>query len=462
MKNTVRANRYAFGLGTVGRDMVYSIISMYLMFYLTDVIRVETTWMWWINGIMLALRIFDAVNDPFMGLIVDNTHSRWGRFKPWIAFGAATSGIFTILMFTDFGLQNGAFVAYFGLCYLLWGIAFTTNDISYWSMLPTLSLEQKERERIGAVARICANVGLFFVVVAITPLTRIFGDLLGGSHQKGYQLFAIMVVAVMWLGQLITLFFVRENPALSENRQPTRLREMMTVLFRNDQLVVTAVSMCLFMIGYNITTSFGQYFFKYAYGNEDMYSIFGLVLGVSQIAALLVFPLLSKRFTRKTLYGAAMALVMAGYVIFFFAPTNTMTFIGIAGVLLFVGQAFIQLMMLMFLADSVDYGHLKLGKRNDSITFSVQPFINKVGGAVGTAVVGTVIILSGIKEAESKADVTAEGLLMMKLAMMILPLILIGVSYLIYRWQYRIDEKTHADILRQLREKGELGEEAAL
>jgi len=150
MKNTVRANRYAFGLGTVGRDMVYSIISMYLMFYLTDVIRVETTWMWWINGIMLALRIFDAVNDPFMGLIVDNTHSRWGRFKPWIAFGAATSGIFTILMFTDFGLQNGAFVAYFGLCYLLWGIAFTTNDISYWSMLPTLSLEQKERERIGA------------------------------------------------------------------------------------------------------------------------------------------------------------------------------------------------------------------------------------------------------------------------------------------------------------------------
>jgi len=216
------------------------------------------------------------------------------------------------------------------------------------------------------------------------------------------------------------------------------------------------------MIGYNITTSFGQYFFKYAYGNEDMYSIFGLVLGVSQIAALLVFPLLSKRFTRKTLYGAAMALVMAGYVIFFFAPTNTMTFIGIAGVLLFVGQAFIQLMMLMFLADSVDYGHLKLGKRNDSITFSVQPFINKVGGAVGTAVVGTVIILSGIKEAESKADVTAEGLLMMKLAMMILPLILIGVSYLIYRWQYRIDEKTHADILRQLREKGELGEEAAL
>lgn len=458
-KQTILANRFAFGLGTIGRDMVYSLISMFILFYLTDVIQVDTGSLWWITGIMLALRVFDAVNDPFMGLIVDNTRSRWGRFKPWIAFGAATSGIFTILIFTDFGLQGGGFVAQFGILYLLWGMAFTTNDISYWSMLPTLSLEQKERERIGSVARICANVGLFFVVVAITGLTQTFGDMLG-SHQKGYQLFAIMVVAIMWVGQLITLFFVREDPKLSQSREPTKLRELVTVLFRNDQLVVTAISLALFMIGYNITTSFGQYFFKYAYGDEGMYSIFALILGVSQIAALVAFPFLSKFAKRKTLYTVAMALVLVGYVVFFFAPTDTMLFIGIAGVSLFVGQAFIQLMMLMFLADSVDYGHLKLGRRNDSITFSVQPFINKIGGAVGSAVVSVVVILSGIKEATGKADVTPQGLLMMKLAMMILPLALIGISYLIYRWKYRIDEKTHAEILRKLREKGEIGEAA--
>lgn len=458
-KRTILANRYAFGLGTVGRDMVYSIVSLFLLFYLTDVVQVETGVLWWVTGILLVLRIFDAVNDPFMGLIVDNTRSRWGRFKPWIAFGAATSGVFTILIFTDFGLQDGAFVGFFGLCYLMWEITFTTNDISYWSMLPTLSLDQKERERIGAVARICANVGLFFVVVAITGLTQVFGKWLG-SHQKGYQLFAIMVVAIMWVGQLITLFFVREDPNLTPKREPTKLRELVTVLFRNDQLVVTAISLALFMIGYNTTTSFGQYFFKYAYGDEGMYSIFALILGVSQIAALMVFPLLSKIAKRQTLYTVAMLLVLVGYVVFFFAPTDTMLFISIAGVSLFVGQAFIQLMMLMFLADSVDYGHLKLGRRNDSITFSVQPFINKIGGALGSAVVSVVVILSGIKEATGKADVTPQGLLMMKLAMMILPLALIGASYLIYRWKYRIDEVAHAEILRKLREKGEIGEAA--
>ena len=170
-KRTILANRYAFGLGTIGRDMVYSIISMYLMFYLTDVVNVSTASFVWITGTMLALRIFDAVNDPFMGLIVDNTRSRWGRFKPWIAFGAATSGVFTILMFTDFGLQDGAFVAYFGLCYLLWEITFTTNDISYWSMLPP-SAWSRRAERIRGRGPHLRQRGLFFVMVAITPLTR--------------------------------------------------------------------------------------------------------------------------------------------------------------------------------------------------------------------------------------------------------------------------------------------------
>ncbi len=459
MTENHKRNRFAFGLGTIGRDMVYSLISMFLLFYLTDVIEVDTGALWWITLIILVCRVFDALNDPVMGLIVDNTRSRFGRFKPWMAFGAAASGIITILIFTDFGLAGGAFIGLFGLLYLLWGMAFTTNDIAYWSMLPTLSFDQKERERIGSIARICANVGLFFVVAGITGMTEAFGSRLG-SLQKGYQLFAVLVVAIMWLGQLITLFFVRENPAMSQNRVATKPRELFTVLFQNDQLLVTAASMALFMIGYVTTTSFGQYFFKYAYGDIGMYSLFAVILGVSQIAALVVFPLLSKFFRRKTLYTWAMGLVAAGYVVFFFAPMGTMLFIGIAGVLLFVGQAFIQLLMLMFLADSVDYGHLKLGKRNDSITFSVQPFINKIGGALGSAVVSAVIILSGIKDAAGPADVTEGGLLLMKFAMMVFPLLLIGASYLLYRLKYKIDEPTHAEILRKLREKGEIQEEA--
>jgi len=209
------------------------------------------------------------------------------------------------------------------------------------------------------------------------------------------------------------------------------------------------------MIGYVTTTSFGLYFFKYAYGDEGMYSLFAMILGVSQIAALAVFPLFSKRFTRKSLYTAATALVVLGYLIFFFSPMN-MLFIGTAGILMFLGQAFIQILMLMFLADTVEYGQWKLGKRNESVTFSLQPFINKMGGAIASAIVGATVIISGINDALTPADVTAQGLLIMKFAMLILPLLFILVGYLVYRYKYTIDPVIYQKILQDLQERGDL------
>lgn len=337
MKQNRNRNKYTFGLGTIGRDMVYSMVSMYLIYYLTDIIELPTSTLWWITVIVLCARIFDALNDPIMGVIVDNTKTRFGKFKSWIALGALVSGMLTVLLFTDFGLQGAGYIAVFALIYIAWGLAYTANDISYWSMLPSLSLEQKEREQIGAVARICANVGLFFVVAGIVPITSAFGNALG-SMQKGYFAFSLLVVGIMWAGQCITLVGVKEPRNLVAQNKHTSLKELLKVIFGNDQLLYTAVSMALFMIGYTTTTSFGLYFFKYAYGDEGMYSIFALILGVSQIAALVVFPLISRHFERRTLYAFSTGLVVAGYVIFFFAPLDTMLFIGIAGVLLLSGR----------------------------------------------------------------------------------------------------------------------------
>jgi melibiose permease/lactose/raffinose/galactose permease len=431
---------------------------MYLIFYLTDVIELPTSTLWWVAGIILIARIFDALTDPVMGFIVDNTNTRWGKFKPWIIVGAISSPIFTVLLFTDFGLHGGAYVVAFAVFYFFWGVSYTTHDISYWSMLPVLSIDQKEREKIGALARICANGGLFFVVAAIVPLTALLGQRLG-SLQKGYFVFAIFITVFMALGLCVTIFGVKETGIVASKKQNTPLRELMRIIYKNDQLFFTAIAMSLFMIGYVTTTSFGLYFFKYAYGDEGMYPIFALILGVSQITALAVFPLFSKRFDRKTLFTAAIILLVIGYTIFFFAPVNTMLFIGAAGVLMFVGQSFVQLLMLMFLADSVDYGHWKLGKRNDSITFSLQPLINKMGGAISSGVVSAVIIVSGIKDAETAADVTNEGLFMMKAAMLLFPLLCIVGSYIIYRMKYKIDSKFYAQILADLRERGELKNE---
>ena len=453
MKTSSR-NRFTFGLGTIGRDMAYTMVSMYLIFYLTDILQLPNSTLWWISGILLAGRIYDAVNDPIMGVIVDNTHSRFGKFKPWIALGALLSGVFTVLLFTDFGLTGAGYIALFTVIYLFWEMGFTANDISYWSMLPSLSMDQKEREKIGAFARICANIGLFIVVAGIVPITTALGKAFG-SMQKGYTVFSIIIILIMWAGQCITLFGVKEPKGIFLQESHTTLKGMITAIFKNDQLLYTAISMSLFMIGYVTTTSFGLYFFKYAYGDEGMYSIFAIILGISQILALVVFPLFSKRFSRRNLYTAATALVVLGYVIFFFSPMD-MRFIGLSGMLLFVGQAFIQLLMLMFLTDTIEYGQWKLGKRNDSVTFSLQPFINKMGGAIASGVVSFTVIVSGINDATSASDVTPAGLFMMKIAMFVFPLFCILAGYLIYRNKYKIDDKLYQHILSDLQARGDI------
>jgi len=453
-KNFDNRNRYCFGLGTVGRDMFYTMVSMYIMIYITEVLIVPDETLALMTTLLIALRVFDAFNDPIMGLIVDNTRTRFGKFKPGILLGAVIAAVSMLIMFLDMGLTGAAYAVVFAVCYLLWDISFGLNDIAYWSMMPALSTDQKEREKIGSFARICANIGLFAAVVGIIPVTNALGDATG-SLKTGWFLFALIVVGLMLGFQAITLIGVKEKKGFFKEEENTSLLDMFRVIIRNDQLLWVVVSMSLFMIGYTTTTSFGVHFFKYAYGDDNMYAIFAAVLGVSQLTALGVFPLFSKRFNRRKLYTGATILVFAGYILFFFSPMS-MLFIGIAGVLIFVGQAFIQLLMLMFLADTIEYGQWKLGKRNESITFSLQPFINKIGGAIASGVLGFTLIISGINTAKKPEDVTEGGITIMKMAMLLLPLVTIVAGYVINIWKFKIDENKHAQILADLRTRGDI------
>ncbi len=454
MTKLEKRNKYCFGLGTVGRDMFYSMESMYLLFFLTEVKNLDDQMLALVGGVLTALRILDAFNDPITGVIIDNTHTRWGKFKPWMLIGAVVSSVCMLLMFADLPLTGGTYVAVFAVSYILWDIFYGVNDIAYWTQLPALSVDQRQRESMGSFARICANVGMYAVVVGILPITGVLTNAFDGNGRKAWFVLAVAVCVIMVGFQLITVFGVKETRTFKEEEN-TSLRDMVKVLFGNDQLMWTTVSMALFMVGYCTTTSFGTYYFKYAYGDENMYSVFAGVLGVSQLAALAVFPKIASKISRQKLYTVATALVVAGYVVFFFTPMNMIP-IAVAGVLLFVGQAFIQTLMLMFLADTVEYGQWKLGKRNDSITFSIQPLINKLGAAVATGVVTLTLIVSGINRAESAADVTSQGLLIMKTAMMALPLLAIVVGYLVYLKKYRIDEDMYQDIIKHLKERGDI------
>jgi melibiose permease/lactose/raffinose/galactose permease len=324
-----------------------------------------------------------------------------------------------------------------------------------------LSTDQKERENIGSKARIFAMIGTFVVVGSINLVTPLLGNIFGGGQKRGYLIFAIIVIIVMWLGQCVTLFGVKEPPQALVEQPRTSLREFGRAIFKNDQLLYIAISTALFMVGYTTTTSFGTYYFRFVYGDVVMYTVFAVILAISQIGAMIAFPYIAKHLQRKTIYFWATVLVVVGYVLFFFAPTNTMVFVGISGVLIFVGQGGIQILMLMFLADTVDYGHWKLGKRNESVTFALQPFVNKVGGAAATGItglVGTAIGLNAIPDDNTTFRIVGGDLTLFQLAMFILPLVCIVAGYILYHFAYKIDEKKYAEIHADLVARGELVE----
>ena len=461
----MKRNKICFGLGTVGRDALYSLVSMYLLVHLTDVVGFSDGGLG-VIGVMLTLfGIFDAVIDPFVGAIVDNTKTKWGKFKPWILSGMIGTGILTVLMFHNFEMGETSHIVLLGATYLLFSIFFSLNDIAYWSLMPAISKDQTVREGVGAFARICANVGMFAMVLIYLNVPGFFS---GISARNAYFIFAIIVALIMWIFQSITLFGVKEDRSQLENADRTTLRDLFRALLGNDQLLVTAVSMALFMIGYCTTTGFGTYYFKYAYKNEGMYMVFAAVLAVAQLTALSVFPLFRKKFSRKQLYTGSMIVVTASYIIFFLS-FEFLPLVVLAGLGLFFAQAFIQLLMLLFLADAVEYGEWKLGKRNEAASFAVQPFINQFGGAASKGIISFTLIISGINMIANAAGADparaeeiinaapGEAIWIMKIAMMILPLICILVGFMLYLKKFKIDEKLYAKILADLeaREKGD-------
>ena len=456
-------NKICFGLGTVGRDALYSLVSMYLLVHLTDVVGFSDNNLA-VIGVMLTLfGTFDAVIDPFVGAIVDNTKTRWGKFKPWIFIGMIGTGVLTVLMFHNFEMSETAHIILLAVTYLLFSIFFSLNDIAYWSLMPAISKDQKVREGVGAFARICANVGMFSMVLIYLNVPGFFEGL-GLTDRDSYFYFAIIIAVIMWIFQSITLIGVKEDRTNLEKVEHTTIKDLFRALFKNDQLLVTAVSMALFMIGYCSTTGFGTYYFKYAYKDEGMYMVFAAVLAVAQLTALSVFPLFRKKFTRKQLYTGSMIAVTISYLVFFLS-FEWLPLIVLAGLGLFFAQAFIQLLMLLFLADAVEYGEWKLGKRNEAASFAVQPFINQFGGAVSKGVVSYTLIISGLNMvANSLIDIEVgtpeydaiinaipgSAIWVMKLSMMILPLICILVGFALYSWKFKIDEKLYAQIVADL------------
>lgn len=455
MSSQAKKNKYFFGLGTVGRDMFYAFEANALLYFLSNILHLPLSVFAAVSMVLSVMRIFDALNDPVTGMVVDNIRSPWGKFKPAILVGGIVSVAFYLVLFSEIG-SGTTYVIIFAIAYFIWDVSYGINDIGYWTLMPALTTDQKERESIGAFARICANIGMYIIMVGWQPITSAMGN-----TKESWFLVAVAMSAMYLLFLCFPLFGVKEKRLSKDDGEETTLKDMWNALTKNDQLMWTALAMALFMVGYCITTGFAMYYMQYVYGDINMYPVLAGVCGVAQLAALMVFPLFSKKYNRKQLYTFSTILIVAGYALFSFAESS-LVMIGFSAVLIFVAEAFIQLLMLMFLADTIEYGQWKMGRRHESVTFSIQPLINKIGGALSTAVISVSVILAGIKSSDSDIaaeSITPAGVTTIKIAMLLIPVICILLGFWIYLKKYRINEEFYGQIISDLKARGEISED---
>lgn len=434
MKLTGR-EKTAYGIGAIGKDMVYSLVAGFLMYYYNAVLGISATF---IGVLFMAARVFDAFNDPIMGIIVEKTHTPIGKFRPWLIIGTLLNAIILIAMFrVPASLSGSSLLIYTSVAYLLWGMTYTIMDIPYWSMIPAITEHGKDRENISVIARSCAGLG-FAVPVA---LTMVLVPLLGsGSEREGFAKLALIIAALFIVTISITAANVKEKVKLKV-KAPS-IREMIGSLMKNDQALVVVVAIVMFNTSLYLTQQLAIYFFKFDIGNAALFGVFGTVGGLAQIIAMMLVPVFRKSLGTKKLLVAAVVTTLIGYsllLLFGILNIRNIAFLSIAAIIIFMGFGVATVLTTIFLADTVDYGEWKNKHRSESVIFSLQTFVVKLGSAISVFIAGVGLDL--IKLDINAVTQTSGTLMGLRFLMIIIPMAGLIATILFFNKKYHLSEE---------------------
>lgn len=456
--------RIAYACGTFGHDVFYAMLATYFMIFVTSnlfnsgnashdqyMIGIVTT-------IILVLRIAELFVDPFIGNIIDKTKTRWGRFKPWVLVGAFVAAITLALLFTDFGgltVSNPTlYLILFAIVYFVMDIFYSAKDVAIWSMIPALSFDSHEREITATVARIGSVFGANLVTVIVMPVVLYFSvnQNGGAGDPTGWFAFACIGGGIATLGAIILGIGTKEqDSALRENKTDTSAKDVFKVLTQNDQLLWTAIAYLVYGIGINIVNNFNLYYFIYVIGDATKFSGLGVINTIIGLLAVAAFPVLTTKFSRRKLFFASITIMTVALVIYAMSGTNV--YFALFGAGLFaLPQPLVFLVVLMTITDSVEYGQLKLGHRDEAVCLCVRPLVDKFAGAVSSGIIGLVAIWVGMTGGASAADITQENLFHFQIVMFAAPIVLMIIASFIYRAKVTLTEAEHARIVAKLEE----------
>jgi len=489
----VRRNRWAFSLGTVGRDMAYSLFTLFLMAFIMYTKSLTDAQYAAVGLIFVVCRVFDALIDPFIGGMVDSTRSRFGKFKPWIFAGMAGAAVDLVLLFS-LPLYGWQFVGFLAGGYVLFSITYSLNDISYWGMLPALSSRPDERNRLVSLSNVCAGAGSG-PIIGMVPLLTAGKYAIGGNALRAYLVIAV-VTALCFVGfQSVTLLGVKEPRAALSDGPGEKLgfKETVRTVLRNDQLlwasVVLLMQGTLSGLG-NAGLSMAYVYLVYGYNGLLM--PLSLIGGISGLLVVIFLPHILARISRRRfLFLAAMSLVTGAAVMLLSGVLPNVSWLpkapwlpsfivySLASLFTTAGAVAFYQTLFIDIANTVEYNELKTGRRSEGLIFAMRPLMSQMASAVVQLVImviflalGITHVNRGISELENAVDrqlispeeklagiqailsaVPKGKALALLLCLALLPTLIGLCGYWIYRKKFKLDERAYEDILSALEAK---------
>ena len=458
--------KFAYGIGAVGKDMVYMLSASYILYYYQDVIGVSAVAM---GIILFVARIFDAFNDPIMGVVVAKTKTRWGKFRPWLFVGTLLNAIILYLMFSAPPTLSGAgLVAYAATTYILWGLTYTMMDIPYWSMIPAFTQSGKEREGLSALARSCAGVGSAVISIITVLSVSALGNLAGGANatevqRLGYKYFALIIAVLFMLFTTITCLTIKEKSSV--NMQTASIKDMFKALVQNDQAMTMVIAIVMINTALYITSNLVIYFFKYDFSPaawEANYTLFNTFGGGFQILAMMIlFPVLRKFMNTMKIFYVSFSMAFIGYLVLLgiaFSGSTNVNLLLIPAFLIMSAIGMLNVIVTVFLANTVDYGELKNNRRDESVIFSMQTFVYKLASGVAALVASIVIQVFHIKSDETAAVLTAvdtQSRMGLRMCMTIIPIVVLLIGLVVFKKNYILTDEKLEEIAEEIRRKKE-------
>lgn len=430
MKSFLYRQRLGYGLGDFACNLIWQVISLYLLYFYTDVMQLDATA---IAAMFVVCRVIDAITDVLVGFAIDKTRSRWGKSRPWFLFGAIPFAISAFLAFSVPNISPDGKLVYAYTTYIFLSFMYTVVNIPLASILPSLTDDMNERTVLASWRKFFAFLGS--TIVSATALTMV--NLIGkGNEVLGFRVVMGIFGIVGCICFFLTFALVREENLQTTDKNAT-LKETVKSLAVNTPWKLFALNILFMWTGYFIQSSALVYYYKYYVGSTEMASLIATIMTMIPMAVNLTVPFFAKKLGKRNLYSSAAMVQLAGLAVIWLGDLN-MTLVIIGAVISACGYGIKESIYFSMQADPVDYGEWKTRVQAAGTLSSINGFLGKVAQAAAGGISGVLLAWGGYQS--TAAVQTAEAITAMKAMYLYIPMVLLICSVITMSF-YQLDEQ---------------------